>query len=301
MHHLIPHNPTAGMICLSEDGGSLGELEREFLLSCVSEHGYVILRGFKADIGEFSRLVRSVSKRISLDPARSFNGDVAQKVDAGYDAVGLHCENGNSPFWPNLCWFYCEQSPSRGSQTTVCDGYAVFADMEPDARQLFSGQDIMYSRNVASKHWKTYVLHALSNQDGDAPRSIDEIELKHLLSLIDDPTAATVFENSDGSISYHFQVSAVRQSVLSKKSAPAFANSIFGPSYNYEKPLITLADGAAIPDQLLEALGAVCDQHTYDVGWKDHDVLLIDNTRVMHGRRPIDDKARVIYNALSYS
>jgi len=122
MYPLIPHSPAAGMICLSEDGSPLGELEREFLLSCVSEHGYVILRGFKADIGEFSRLVRSVSKRISLDPARSFNGSIAQKVDAGYDAVGLHCENGNSPFWPNLCWFYCEQSPSRGSQTTVCDG-----------------------------------------------------------------------------------------------------------------------------------------------------------------------------------
>jgi hypothetical protein len=31
------------------------------------------------------------------------------------------------------------------------------------------------------------------------------------------------------------------------------------------------------------------------------DVVLIDNTRVMHGRRRIEDPVREIYNALSYA
>ncbi|WP_164705342.1 TauD/TfdA family dioxygenase, partial [Pseudomonas viridiflava] len=39
---------------------------------------------------------------------------------------------------------------------------------------------------------------------------------------------------------------------------------------------------------------------TYPVGWRDNDMVMIDNRRVMHGRQAIVDDRRRIFNALSY-
>jgi hypothetical protein len=80
----------------------------------------------------------------------------------------------------------------------------------------------------------------------------------------------------------------------------AWANSIFGPSYNYETPRITFGDGREIPADLLDEMRGLTDELTRDIEWKNGDVVMIDNTRVMHGRRAITDPDRTIFNALSY-
>ncbi|VEA66783.1 Taurine catabolism dioxygenase TauD, TfdA family [Serratia plymuthica] len=129
------HTGNTGLIMTSLNEEDITGLAPEYLLAKLREHGYVVLRGFQHSIAGFSRLVRQTSSRISLDPARSFDGDTAQKVDAGYDKVGLHCENGNSPFWPDLCWFYCLKAPERGSQTTVCDGKQVYQHLSARRRR----------------------------------------------------------------------------------------------------------------------------------------------------------------------
>ena len=293
------HVSDTGLIVTSLDEGDVTSLLPHYLLSQLTGHGYVVLRGFKHSIERFSRLVRQTSGRISLDPARSFNGDTAQKVDAGYDKVGLHCENGNSPFWPDLCWFYCQKAPEHGSQTTVCDGKQVYQHLSPHARAAFSAQDIMYSRRVEEKKWKTYAFHVLASQP-NAPASIEETTLDHLLSLVVGTPGASITLNDDGAIRYQFETPAIRASRINPLEALNFANSIFGPSNNYEKPLITFADGEEIPADLLAEAEAVCDRFTYDIGWQHGDIVLIDNTRVMHGRRQIEDKSRTIFNALSY-
>lgn len=293
------HTRDGGLIVTSLDEGDINLLSKEYLLTQLAEHGYLVLRGFQHSIEHFSRLVRQSSGRISLDPARSFDGDTAQKVDAGYDKVGLHCENGNSPFWPDLCWFYCQKAPERGSQTTVCDGKLVYQHLSDATRTAFSTQDIVYSRRVEEPKWKTYAFHALATQ-ANAPASIEETTLDHLLSLTSGAAGTTITLNEDGAIRYQFQTPAIRASHINPQLTQNFANSIFGPSNNYEKPVITFADGKAIPVDLLAEVDAVCDRFTFDIGWQHGDVVLIDNTRVMHGRRRIEDKARTIFNALSY-
>ena len=293
------HTSHSGLILTALDDGDVTRLAPQYLLTQLAEHGYLVLRGFQHSIDHFSRLVRQTSSRISLDPARSFDGDTAQKVDAGYDKVGLHCENGNSPFWPDLCWFYCQKAPERGSQTTVCDGKQVYRHLSLKAREDFNAQDIMYSRMVEEKKWKTYAFLALAGHP-NAPVSMDETTLDHLLSLTAGTPGASITLNDDGAICYKFKTPAIRASHINHSEVRNFANSIFGPSNNYEKPVITFADGEEIPVDLLAEVDAVCDRFTYDIGWQQGDIVLIDNTRVMHGRRQIEDKSRTIFNALSY-
>lgn len=295
----IPHTAHAGLIITPLGERDVTDLTPNYLLQQLAEYGYLILRDFKHSIENFSLLVRQTSGRISLDPARRFNGDTAQKVDAGYDEVGLHCENGNSPFWPDLCWFYCQKSPQKGSQTTVCDGKQVFKHLSPETKSAFCSKDIMYSRRVEGQKWKTYAFHALAGQP-NSPETIEDTTLDHLLSLIKNIPKTNITLNDDGSIHYQFKTPAVRTSHINPEETHNFANSIFGPSNHYEKPLITFSDGSKIPDERLTEADTICQQFTYDIGWQDGDIVLIDNTRVMHGRRKIEDKFRTIFNALSY-
>jgi alpha-ketoglutarate-dependent taurine dioxygenase len=288
----------AVLTSLNEDDAS--RLTPTYLLDQLAEHGYLVLRGFQRGIGHFSQLVRSTSSTISLDPARRFDGDTAQKVDAGYDAVGLHCENGNSPFWPDLCWFYCETAPRQGSQTTVCDGKLVYEHMSAAQREAFGAQDIMYTRRVDAVRWKTYVFHALASRGRTLAR-VEDASLDDLLALIEQPGSAQVVPNDDGSIHYRFHTPAIRASRINPRESRNFANSLFGPSNHYEKPVITFADGCAIPVPLLEQTEALCERFTTEIGWQTGDIVLIDNTRVMHGRRAIEDRSRSIFNALSYA
>ena len=280
-------------------GETLDSIDRDTLAGWVAESGYVVLRNYEVDLARFSAFVKQNSTRISLDPARLFHGadgrQVAQKVDAGMDALGLHCENGNSPFWPDLCWFYCDVAPSIGSQTTVCDGIGAFQALTPAARRAFKGRDIVYTRRVREPLWKTYAMHG----GGGAQDDTREL-FARLRALVNDRDSTQLELEEDASITYRFRTSAVLTHSAFRPAFQAFANSIFGPSFNYERPVITFADGAAIDSGLLDEAAAACAQHTREIDWHVGDLVVIDNRRVMHGRRAIEDRNRSIFNALSY-
>ncbi len=283
-----------GGLLIESPGAALRALERDFLMSRLAHAGYLLLRGFRTDVDGFSALVRRMSARVTLDPARGFGGKdtVAQKVDAGFDAVGLHCENANSPFVPQLCWFHCEKAASAGSQTTVCDGYGVWDMLGATTRQAFLERDIVYSRRVEAVKWRTFAFHRL-----DGKKRIDEITLRDVIGDDPDLSRTRVTLEDDGAIRYAHRVAAAHPTLFGQRLA--FANSILGPSFNYEKPTITFDDGEAIPPSIVAEIEWASAACTENIGWRDGDVLLIDNTRVMHGRRAIVDPLRTIYNALS--
>lgn len=286
------HYLSTGLVVRSA-AGSLEDLSRDYVLASLAESGYLLLRGFDVNMAGFTTLVERVGTRQSLDPAREFFSKVAQKVDAGTDAIGLHCENGNSPFWPDIAWFYCEQAAVRGSQTTVCDGQIVWRLLREETRQLFSDLDITYSRKVSESQWKNYVFHSLNQR-----LPLAEITVAHLQDLMSGSGSAEVEALPDNAIFYRCTVGAARVSTLN--SALAFANSILGPSYNYEQPDIRFANGDAIPEAVMAEVQDVTARCTADIQWRSGDIAIIDNKRVMHGRRKIEDSNRKIFNALSY-
>lgn len=270
---------------------SLGKSE---LYELLGHYGVVLLRNCIHNPEDFSSYVRQNSSRLSLDPARVMVGGAAQLVDAGRQEIGLHCENGNSPFWPDITWFYCQEAPRKGSQTTLCDGEKVLAKLSPACRSFFEQNPIRYSRTVAGDKWRRLVCHYSAALSDPAAVSIND-----LMQIVgNDPQTVITFNPDDDSIHYAFSTPAILVSEFSQR--PAFANSILGPSFNYEVPVIDTASGQPIPAEFLAEIATVSAQYTYPVGWRDHDMVMIDNRRVMHGREAIVDERRRIFNALSY-
>ncbi len=283
-----------GRMLVSAGNGDLAGVDPADLVDLLAAAGFLVLRGFATDIETFAVTVKRLSSMVVADPAREFFGTVAQKVDAGLHGVGLHLENGNSPFRPDLNWFYCQRAARAGSQTTVCDGYRVYDQLSGPAREAFTGQEICYARNVAEPAWRALAVHLLGGV-----KSTAEVTIEDLMSFAPEPERTTVRDNGDGSVFYAHREPAVRLPTLFD-TRPAWANSIFGPSYNYEAPRITFADGSPIPAPLLAEVRDVTAAVTEDIDWQDGDVVVIDNSRVMHGRREILDADRTIFNAQSY-
>ena len=54
---------------------------------------------------------------------------------------------------------------------------------------------------------------------------------------------------------------------------------------NQEQPL-TFGTGEAIPEEALTELANIAEEIALPLDWQDGDVALVDNHRVMHGRKP---------------
>lgn len=277
----------------SSDGGSINDLAKEDIINLNRESGVLLFRGFGADINDFSDFVKQNSGVVTLDPARSFHAENAQKVDAGMDSVGLHCENGNAPKLPHFIWFYCKKSAKIGSQTTFCDGRGVWGSLSDKTKTLFENNRIKYARTVPEQLWKSYLAYELPHIN-----SPEEVKPEHLDLLAGQVEGQSFTLNDDMSVHYEFSVGATHETVFSDELS--FANSILGPSFNYEKPVITFENGDAIPEDILDEIRQVTEQETQEINWQDNDIVMIDNTRFMHGRRAIQDPDREIYAALSY-
>lgn len=74
--------------------------------------------------------------------------------------------------------------------------------------------------------------------------------------------------------------------------APSFCNSVMAYYYRQPGPYlakhlyhVALADGSAFPAQTLSVIAEHAERLTYQVTWQTGDMLLVDNSRWMHGRR----------------
>lgn len=250
--------------------------------------GWTLLRGFAPDMTGFADLVGRLCQRVTFDPARSHTSDRTQMVDAGLGPIGLHIENGNTPRCPDLVAFFAERAAFEGSQTTICDGIALY-DSLPEADKLRWAQPMTVERRLPELLWKRY----LANEHPALSRP-EDVRMEHVLDFQRAVPGQSFELHEDGSLTYRLEVMPVRRSVFGDPR-PAFANAVLGPSHNYEPPRYSFADGAQVTETEIEALRARAEKVTTEINWQDGDIAVLDNTRVMHGRRAIIDPARTLF------
>jgi len=260
-------------------------------VDAIKEHlkqdGWALLRGFGADLPAFSDLTRQMCTTITFDPARENTDKTTQKVDAGLGPIGLHIENGNTPVCPDIVLFHCTQAAFEGSQTTICDGQRLF-DAFDDAQKQRWSQKMTVKRRLPEELWKRYLVNEHPALDDP-----DSVTMEHIQQFKAAIPGQDFTLNTDGSLDYELTLSPVRPSALS--DGLGFANAVLGPSHNYEAPTYTMADGSIVTTEEIEALRDLAETCTVEINWQDGDIAVIDNTRVMHGRRAIKDADRRLF------
>ena len=260
-------------------------------IAAVRDHlnrdGWALLRGYDVDMAAFSALTAELCSTITFDPAREFSERNTQMVDAGLGPIGLHIENGNTPVCPDIVAFYSAKAAFEGSQTTICDGRDMLTSMS-DAQRARWSQPMTVSRKLPELLWKRYLAN-----EHPAISEPEEVTEEHILQFKAAIPNQDFDMHEDGSLTYHITLNPVRPSALS--GAAGFANAVLGPSHNYEPPVYRLADGSLVSAEEIEELRELAEDSTTEINWQDGDIAVLDNTRIMHGRRAIKDQDRQLF------
>ena len=255
------------------------QANRQFVVDKFRQHGAILFRGFKGGLDNFLAFTDLFCKGYMYSLGRtayarrdiSFNHKV-QTVDRGGGYFPLHPERSQTPFQPDIAFFHCRQAPQRGGETTFCDGALLLSIFPEEIRN-----------ELAAKRFRFLAIQS-------------EEQLQSLLgiadpNLLEDTLAARSLDNiytmKAGRIIMDFTKPVLNESKFSKKLS--FANFLlFGRFLQKHRNFPTYEDGSEIPDSLCVEIDKLARQITTLVRWQNDDILMLDNTRVMHGRNPVD-------------
>lgn len=254
----------------------------------LNRDGWTLLRGFDPDMKAFSKVVTTLCRRVTFDPARSHVTATTQMVDAGLGPIGLHIENGNTPRCPDIVSFFAQTAAFEGSQTTICDGRAVW-DRFGDAQKARWSQPMTVERVLPEALWKRYLVN-----EHPALTDPSQVTMEHVQQFKAAVPGQDFTLHENGSLTYRLTVDPVRLSALSGGGV-GFANAVLGPSHNYQPPRYAMADGSPVEPDEIEDIRALAEEVTHEINWQDGDIAILDNTRVMHGRRAITDANRTLF------
>ncbi len=258
----------------------LDALDRAAILDLLRTHGALLLRGFGADVAAFDRLARSLCPTavINESPGRALIAPEQGifSVDGGANAFPLHPELAREPWKPDVAMFACLSAPPSDGATTICDGVALVRALPAEVRAGLADRRLVHIQGT----WPALLAFWLGTETpSDAQLATPP------------PSCPYRFARTPGGIVRIFSRPALHRPMFTDE--PAFGNFLLFARFNNGRPdFPVLDDGHPVPEAWLQAIKATGDRLSCAVAWQDGDVLMLDNSRFMHGRTAITDPAR---------
>lgn len=283
---------------------NLSELKKK-----LTEHGAILFRGFPVvtdhDFDAFIRLfgMQNFTYTDSLSNAvrRNRTERVFTANEAPPDiAIYLHHEMAQTPVYPEALFFFCEQAAAKGGATPLCRSDVLLENMEeelpafveaceqkgvkytntmPDEEDLQSGQGRSWrsTLNASDKSAAEAKLQSLGYQWQWLPG--DDLR-------VTTPVLPAVRKLDDGRRVFFNQLIAAFQGWQDKR--------------NVAQKSICFGDGSVIDTKAMARVIELAENYSFDLDWQTGDVALVDNSLVMHGRRPFQGERRVLASLLNF-
>jgi alpha-ketoglutarate-dependent taurine dioxygenase len=258
---------------------SLDAVDAAAVRDRLEREGVLLLRGASPDVPAFRRLAERLCSTsvFNESPNReSVEADSnVQTVDLGADAFPLHPELSREPWRPDVAMFHCIVPPAGGGETTVCDGIGIVERLPADLVAEMAARRLLYIRRATPAELRFWLgTEFPSNQQLAEPPARCPYEFRAVRGMI-----LRVFSRP-----------LLHRPLFDQRLA--FGNFLlFARDYLGRPNLPCLEDGSRVPDSWLDAVRAAAEPITIPIDWQAGDVALIDNSRVMHGRRAIPDPA----------
>jgi alpha-ketoglutarate-dependent taurine dioxygenase len=291
MIRFIPPDDTKNYVTvLADEGDPLERLETPGITARFREHGALLLRGFGYDLQSLSRFTSCFCSRFVRNESgrrsRISQDGTTQSVNLGREPFPLHPELSRVPWRPDIAWFACARPPSAGGETLVCDGAAIVDLLSEPTRQSVQDRGILYREETPIAAFTDWL--GIPRPDDDALAALSR-------------ESPFRFLRSEGRIFRQFTRPFLHQSLFGRKRV--FGNFLLFARYmlgTREFPLFE--DGSVIPDELVEELKTVSDSITVAHRWRGGDILMLDNSRFMHGRNAVTEpEERRIWTQFGYA
>ena len=285
-----------------------GATERSQIKAQLAEEGAILFRGLGIQSAEaFDRFsyqfgYRDFSYQASLSNAVRIN--LTPRVFTANEApkeveIFLHHEMAQTPMPPDKLFFCCLSASESGGATPLCRSDSVARDLREEHPVLFQAFDqrgLKYTTTMpadddhASGQGRSWQSTLSVQSKAEAEARLTQMGYTFLWQQDDSlvtttPRLPATKLLPNGEVSFFNQVIAVHL---------GWRNSASG------QPNLTFGDGSPIEQNALEIIVDIASRHTVDLAWEDGDIALIDNHRMMHGRRPYDgDRPRQVIVTLA--
>jgi alpha-ketoglutarate-dependent taurine dioxygenase len=274
------------------------DLDRSLLMEAYRDTGAVFFRGFDATIEDFEALSASLMTDLFTNRGAAFSFGSLKRSTVKDNptlmtATGkrqdfplpLHGEFYYFKHPPQMIWFYCATPAAEGGETTIGDGAEVAAAFTPATADRLRRRGIRYERYLPDGDWQV----AFQSADRDE------------IARVCDENAATVSWGDDGSLVTEFRSSAF---LTDSRGRDVFINDVlpvaygelailngqaaqYAPDMAHTRPSLVVRwdDGTPIEPEILKEMLTVTSTLEVPVPARAGDILVVDNRRIMHGRR----------------
>jgi alpha-ketoglutarate-dependent taurine dioxygenase len=300
-----PISEEFGTRIVATDKSNIFAIDQENIRSLFKKSGVLLFRDFDINTDKFEQFtnlfgtefmhyiggaqVRKIINKNGDQTISSVNfytdSDKQQKRTF---KLPLHGEMFYTKSRPTLLWFYCVAPPLEDGETTVCDGVQVYQELSEATKNLFKTKRLKYIRHYANGEWQGRF------QTDDLSELAKFCQESDLHLKIDKDTQAITTEY-------------VYPAIVKTRwgGQEAFLNSIliveWQEAAGKTDSIVRLEDNSRIPDDVLLELQEVTERLTYLISWQRGDILMIDNTRMLHGRRAFSDQQRELYTRMCRS
>jgi alpha-ketoglutarate-dependent taurine dioxygenase len=295
---ISPFSPHVGSLVKASENAALEQLSLAEIQDALKRTGAIFFQGFGATLDDFECFTNAFSDDYMDNTgsgsyratAEKTNDGTIQNVAYNYGVktqrtfgLPLHADRSYVKSQPEIIWFLCSRPAVEKGLTFVCDGVKIYEKLSPRTRDVFETKRLKYVRNYPQAEWQV------------AFRTKDIEEVGTYCTEND----LQLDVHADGSISTAYYKPAIVDRTRFG-SAKAFVNSILiqhwqEKSLGRRNALVRLEDDSQIPDEALDEVKVVSAKLTENLPWSSGDFVMVDNTRLMHGREEFADPNREVY------
>lgn len=280
--HAQPLSERVGYQVVNIDQVNILDLDEESIINLFQSNGVLLFRGFETNVEIFTEFTNKFSKNF-MDYAggvfnrRVINGDATVlSVNDFKNEIKVHGEMYYQKIIPLMLWFFCAHPASEAGETLICDGQRFFDELSQPLKELFSQKKLKYTGQLDKEAWqKRFKTDDLNVVEQICKNNDIHLKIHHDESLDLDYIASAIHPGQS-------------------ETSMIFINSLL-PAKVLSPKIVSFDDGSEISDEVMCELYEISERIAVEICWEKGDVLMVDNTRVMHGRRAFSDDKRDIY------
>lgn len=286
-----------------EPGQALDGPSKTVVSDLINTHGFVLFRGYdiKSD-SDFHRFIESFGLD-NFKYADSFSNAVrhnrTERVFTANEAppsveIFLHHEMAQTLTFPGALFFFCEEAAQSGGATPICRSDLTLKTLETNNPGF-----VAKLREVGVKYRNSMPSEA--NLESGQGRSWKDTLTVGSAQEAEEKLSALGYRFNwldDGGLSV--QTPALSAVDHFGRGKDVFFNQIVAAAAGWtvaaddKEPRLCYGDDSPIQqDDLADAIDAAY-RNTVDLNWQTGDVALLDNLKVMHGRRPFEGSRSVL-------
>ncbi|KAK1422495.1 hypothetical protein QVD17_25645 [Tagetes erecta] len=269
--------------------------EKQWLESILEKSGVILFRGFPVTSpDDFNDVVEAFGfPEFFYVGGRAPRSKVVGRVYTANESpldqlIPFHHEMAYMPDFPAKLFFFCDEEPGTGGETPIVLSHIVYEKMKekhPEFvaqieehgltyKKVMTGEDRLAS--FTGRSWKSaYMTDDKDVAEERAEKQATKLKwMGNAVKIITGPLPAVRLNNESGHKVWFNNL------VVSK-------TGVMNDDINDHDSYVELGNGELVSDDVVKDCLKIMEEECVAIPWKKGDVMLVNNLKVLHARRPL--------------